>query len=271
MIAPQKQSKLSEVVKFIQHYEGIINPNRIELIRWLKDAKALRLSNPVAGYMMEGCVYRAQGKIEQASEYMKKAYRLDPFSTNVIVNYASSLSSNGKFDESEELCMKHISTHRANVAMFKILLINTAYTFNKQHLTDAINLFMPTSLEGDQVIEQARKELLDFESMLETLELVNVSIETYKRFNALAQQVRSSYYLGASSTSIDYEINELGTFLLIEESLSNVSIEDCLHMNDDLIEAIIDDDYPFEEYKKIIFNFIPTTKVAEKPTSRLEA
>lgn len=271
MSAPQKQSKFSEVVRFIQQYEGIINPNRIEFIRWIKDAEALRLSNSTNGYMMEACIYRAQGKTEKALEYMKKAYRLDPFSTSVIVNYASLLNSNGKFDESEELCMKHISAHRTSTAMFKILLTNTKYTFNKQHLTDAINLFISTSLEGDQVIEEARKGLLDFESMLETLESANVSIKTYKRFNTLAQQVRSSYYLGESRTSVDYEINELGTFLLIEESLSNVSIEDCLHMNDDLIEAIIDDDYPFEEYKKIIFNFIPTTKVAEKPISRLEA
>lgn len=271
MSTPQKQSKFSEVVRFIQQYEGIINPNRIEFIRWIKDAKALRLSNSADGYMMESCIYRAQGKIEKALEYMKKAYRLDPFSTSVIVNYASLLSSNGKFDESEELCMRHISTHRTNIAIFEILLTNTTYTFNKQYLTDAINLFMSTSLEGDQLITQARKKLLNFESMLETLELANVSVETYKRFNALAQKVRSSYYLGESRTSIDYEINELGTFLLIEESLANVSVEDCLHMNDDLIEAIIDDDYSFEEYKKIIFNFIPTTKVAEKPISRLEA
>lgn len=271
MSAPQIQSKLSEVVYFIQQHEGIINPNRIEFIRWIKDAEALRLVNSSDGYMMEACVYRAQGKIAKALEYMKKAYRLDSFSISVIVNYASFLNSNGKFDESEELCMKHISAHRASIDMFKILLINTTYTFNKQHLTDAINLFMPTGLEGEQVIEQARKGLLDFENMLETLDSANVSVETYKRFNALSQQVRNSYYMGESNTSIDYQVNELGTFLLIEEALANLSVEDCMQMNDDLIDAIIDDDYPFEEYKKIIFNFIPTTKVVEKPISRLEA
>lgn len=270
MSAPQAQSKISEIMEFLQQYEGIIIPNRLEFGRWIRDAQALRLSNPSEGFMMEAWVYRAQGKMNKALEYMKKAYRLDASVSSVNVNYASILLSNGKFHESEELCIKRIRSDRVNVDIFKILITNTLYTFNKDNLIEAIKLFIPTNPEGEEVLQLANKRLSDFDHMIATLEAADLSIETFERFNSIAQRVRTSRYMGESRTVIDCEINELGKFLLIDESLVNASVEDCLSMNDDLIEAILDDDYPFEEYKKIIFNFIPTTRAPNKSSSRME-
>lgn len=270
MRAPQAQSKLSEILEFLQQCEGTINPDKLIFSRWIKDAQALRLVNPSEGYMMEAWVYRAQGKLDKALEYMKNAYRLDSSSSSANVNYASILLSNGKFYESQELCIKRIRFDRANTDIFNILVTNALYTFNRDNLIEAIGLFIPTNPEGEQMVQLAKKRLSDFDHMISTLEAANVSIETFERFSGIAHQVRTSRYIGETRTAVDCEINELGRFLVINEALVNASIEDCLSMNDDLIEAIIDDDYPFEEYKKIIFNFIPTAKAIDKPSFRME-
>lgn len=271
MSAPQAQSKLSEILEFLQQYEGIINPNRLVFSRWIKDAQALRLIDSSEGYMMEAWVYRAQGKLDKALEYMKNAYRLDSSSSSVNVNYASLLLSSGNFDESEELCIKRIRLDRTNTDIFNILITNTLHTFNQDVLCEAIGLFIPTNPEAEKVIEQAKKKVLDFDHMQSTLDSANLSLEAYKSFSSITQKVRNTRYIGESRTVINCEVNELGTFLLIDEALANASIEDCLSMYDDLVEEMINDDDHFEEYKKIIFNFIPTTSAAIKTAYQLEA
>lgn len=270
MRAPQAQSKLSEVLEFLQQYEGTINPNKLIFGRWIKDAQALRLVDPSEGYMMEAWVYRAQGKLDKALEYMKNAYRLDSSSNSVNVNYASLLLSSGDFNESEKLCIKRIRLDRTNTDIFKILITNTLHTFNQDVLFEAIELFIPTNPEAEKVIGQAKKRIFDFDHMQSTLESANLSIEVYKRFSSITQKVRNTRYIGESRTVINCEVNELGTFLLIDEALANASIEDCLSMYDDLVEEIINDDHYFEEYKKIIFNFIPTTSTAINSAYQLE-
>lgn len=269
MSAPQAQSKLSEVLAFLRQHEGIIDPDRIAVQRWIIDAKSLRAKAPVEGFMMEAWGYRAQGKLDKALDCMKKAYRLDSSARSVNVNYASLLLSSGRFRESEELCMKQIKLKRVNVDILKILISNTSHTFNKNILLEAIDLFIPTNLESENVIKEAKKRVSEFDHMISTLESADLSIETFERFSSITQKIRNSHYIGESRTSIKSQINELGKFLLVDESLSNASIEDCLNMNDELIEKIIDDDF-FEEYKKIIFNFTPSKNTSISSTHLLE-
>ncbi len=255
MSASRPQSKLSEVSDFMNQHQGIIDPNRLELRRWLNDARALRQSEPAAGYMMEGLVYRAQGNIVKGTEYLKKSYRIDPLLAGK--NYVSLLTVNGNFDEAESVALKLIQNSRTDVGLLRCILVSLPHTLNKNNLIQAIDVFKPTNPYAKEILNLANFMLDDIKKTLSSLELSNVTVETYRNYWMLASKIRNANYMGGSHITITHQVNELGDFLIIEDSLLNVSIDDCMRMNDELIEAIIDDDYPFDEYRKIVFNFSP--------------
>lgn len=255
MSASRPQSKLSEVSDFMNQHQGIIDPNRLELRRWLNDARALRQSEPAAGYMMEGLVYRAQGNIVKGTEYLKKSYRIDPLLAGK--NYVSLLTVNGNFDEAESVALKLIQNSRTDVGLLRCILVSLPHTLNKNNLIQAIDVFKPTNSDAEKVLKTSNLLLKDMDKVLHSLKMSDVSIDTYKRYWKLVSNVRNSNYMGNSNVTVDHQVNELGVFLTIDDSLHNISIDNCIRMNDELIEAIIDDDYPFDEYRKIVFNFSP--------------
>ena len=255
MSASRPQSKISEVSDYMNQHQGMIDPSRLELRRWLNDAYALRKSEPALGYMMEGLIYRTQGKIAKGLEYLKKAYRIDPLLASK--NYLSLLATNGEYDEAESIALDFIQKDRANSGLLQCMLFSIPHTLNNDNLSQAIKLFKPTNINAEKILESSKSLLVDMEEVMHNLGASNVSIDTYRRYWKLASIVRNTNYMGSSNVSITHQVNELGAFLIIEDSLLNVSMEDCMRMNDELIEAVINDDYPFEEYRKIIFNFSP--------------
>lgn len=255
MSASRPQSKLSEVSDFMNQHQGIIDPNRLELRRWLNDARALRQSEPAAGYIMEGLLYRAQGKIAEGLEYLEKAYRLD--SLLASKNYFSLLATNGEYGKAENVALHFIQKDRADSELLQFMLSIIMYSLNEDNLNQAINMFKPTNPYAKEILNLANFMLDDIKKTLSSLELSNVTVETYRNYWMLASKIRNANYMGGSHITITHQVNELGNFLIIEDSLLNVSIDDCMRMNDELIEAIIDDDYPFDEYRKIVFNFSP--------------
>lgn len=263
---PQPKSKITEIQSFMSSYHGIIEPNRIEFIRWLKDAHALRNTDPAIGYMMEGLVYRAQGHLYKSLKCIESSYRLDWLAAGN--NYAFILSANGQFEKATEVCLRIIAAERTQSKFLEQLTATFSYTLDKDSLKEGIRLFLPTNPEAIKVLEKAKLELSSYDDMLDNLKAADITVETYVNFQRLLSKLRNSNYMGTSEITTDCEKNELGSFLVVEESLANASINDCLRMNDELIDAIIDDDYPFEEYRKIIFNFRPISlinddKVAE--------
>lgn len=256
------QTRVIEVQNFLSLHHTIIDPNKIELIRWLRDARALRASDPVAGYMMEGLVYRAQGKLCISLKCVESSYRLDWIAAGN--NYAFLLGANGYFENAIEVCLRIIKAERTQTVFLEQLMSHVAHTLDKASLEEAIGLFVPTNIQATNMVEEAKSQLSSFDDMLSNLAAADISKETYINFQRIVSRVRNSNYMGTSEVETNCEENELGVFLVVEEFLSNSSIDDCLRMNDELIDAIIDDDYPFEEYKKIIFNFRPACFVNKK-------
>lgn len=259
MSNPQPKSKITEVESFMSSYHGMIEPNRIQFIRWLKDAQALRSTNPATGYMMEGLVYRTQGNLHKSLNCIENSYRLDWLPAGN--NYAFILSAAGEFEKATEVCLRIIEAERTNTTFLEQLVSIFSYTLDTDSLKKGISLFLPTNPDAVKVLEKAKLELSSYEDMMYNLNASNITVETYRNFQRVLSKVRNSNYMGTSEISIDYENNEAGSFLVVEESLANASIDDCLRMNDELIDAIIDDDYSFEEYRKIIFNFRPVSLI----------
>lgn len=257
MTNPQLQSKLIEVEDYIRLNHGVLCADKLKTRRWLRDAHALRVSDPTVGYMMEGMVYRIQGDIPKALEYIGKSYRLNRMLAGN--NYASMLSANGDFEQAQEICLQLLNVERADSTIFKQLLSCVSPTLNSAVLEEAISLFLPANPKAKSMVEEARLQLKSFGNVLSNLEVASISEDTYIKFRRLVSKIRNANYMGSSRIELDYEINELGSFVVMEEFLDNASIDKCLQMNEDLINSIIDDDHPFEEYQKIIFSFRPNS------------
>lgn len=251
------QSKIIEIQNFMSSYHGIIERNRVDFVRWLKDAHSLRNTNSALGYMMEGLVYRSQGYLNKSLKCIENSYRLDWLPAGN--NYAFILSANGNFEEASKVCLRIISAERTNSIVLEQLTAIYTYTLDRHSLKEGISLFLPTNPDAVKILEKANAELSSYDDMLNDFDTANISLETYVNFQRVLSKLRNSNYMGTSEISIDFKKNELGSFLFIEEFLANSGVEDCLRLNDELIDSLIDDDYPFEEYKKIIFNFRPTS------------
>ena len=49
----------------------------------------------------------------------------------------------------------------------------------------------------------------------------------------------------------------MGTFLIINQEIPNLDIDDCFIIHDKYTNDLIDSDLSFKDYKRIVYNFLP--------------
>lgn len=255
MTTPQAQTKLNEVYDFLISFEGMINSNHIRFSRWLRDAQALRKSNPADGFLMEALVYRAQGKLDQAVEYARKSYQLDR--TVARNDYANLLSEAGQFKESIDLSLLNLQEDNFNRNALNRLIIDSSITLDKEALSQGLTLFKVTNDKSKDLLVLVNDRLKKIDEELSILEQIKVNLATFKAISSLAARASNSYCLGGSQISMTLQHNEVGTFLIIDEHMPNIDIDDCFMIHDKYTEDLINSDLSFKDYKRIVYNFLP--------------
>ncbi len=255
MTVHQAQSKLNEVYDFLISFEGMINPNNIRFSRWIRDAQALRNSNPAEGFLMEALVYRAQGKLDQAVDYAEKSYRLDK---SVACNdYATLLSNAGRFEEAIKLSLVNLQEDNFNVRALNRLIQDSSATLNKESLTLGLSLFKDSNNKYRALMHLGFNKLERFDKDLFMLNQTKVAISTFSAVSSLATRASNSYCIGDRQISIIIQRNEVGIFLIINQMLPNIDIDDCFLIHDKYTDDLIDSDLSFKDYKRIVYNFLP--------------
>lgn len=255
MATPQAQSKLNEVYDFLISFEGMIDPNNIRFSRWLRDAQALRKSNPAEGFLMEALVYRAQGKLDKAVDYAKKSYQLDK---SVACNdYATLLSNAGRFEEAIKLSLLNLQEDNFNKHALNRLIIDSFLILNKDALLQGLSLFKDPNNKFEDLLCLVNSRLDEIDEEISILEQMNISMVTFTAISSSAARASKSYRLGGSQISMCTQHNEVGTFLIINEMLSNVDIDDCFMIHDKYTDDLIDSDLLFKNYNRIVYNFLP--------------
>lgn len=255
MITPQAQTKLNEVYDFLISFEGMINPDNIRFSRWIKDAQALRQSNPAEGFLMEALVYRAQGKLDKAVEYAAKSYRLDK--AVACNDYANLLSEAGQFKESIDLSLLNLQEDNFNRNALNRLIIDSSITLDKEALSQGLSLFKATNDKSKDLLVLVNDRLNKIKEELSILEQIKVNLATFKAISSLAARASNSSCLGGSQISMTLQNNEVGTFLIIDEHMPNIDIDDCFMIHDKYTEDLINSDLSFKDYKRIVYNFLP--------------
>lgn len=252
----QPQSIAGEVEDYMNTYAGMLKPNDIKLKRWLKGAESLRSTDPVESYLIESWVYRAQGKLNASLESAKRAYRLNG---NTISNLATINIALGNFDEAENLCLEALKKDKTNAVAMHQLINNVTSTLNKERLQEALDIFEPINNRHDKLIALGEMTVGDLDVPLGFLNELEISIATYKNILKIGSTIKSKNYLGSSKLGLEIQRNEVGNFLIIIEKLYNLDIDDCLNLNEELFDSIVDAERPFNQFMNIVYSFKPLT------------
>lgn len=255
MTAQQAQTKLNDVYDFLISFEGMLSPNNIRFSRWLRDAQALRQSSPAEGFLMEALVYRAQGKLDQAVDYVEKAYRLDKIVARN--DYATILSNAGKFREAVELALTNLQEDNFNDYALTRLIIDSSITLDKSSLSKGLELFKDPNKKSENLLHLGYGKLEKFDKKIATLEQANINVDSLIAVSSIATRALNHYYLGNSQVTMNIQNNEVGSFFVIDEKISNVDINDCFVIHDKYTEDLIDSDLSFKDYKRIVYSFLP--------------
>ncbi len=255
MTTPQAQSKLNDVYEFLISFKGMINPDNIRFSRWLRDAQALRKSNPAQGFLMEALVYRAQGKLDQAVDCAEKSYRLNEL---VACNdYATILSNAGQFKEAVDLALINLQKDNFNTYALTRLIIDATITLDKDSLYQGLSLFKDPNDKSRDLLSLGHSNLKNFDEKISTLEQANVTVDNLIAVSSIATRALNSYHLGDSRVGMDIQYNEVGIFLIINEEVSNIDIDDCFIIHDKYTDDLIDSELSFKDYKRIVYSFLP--------------
>lgn len=255
MTAHQAQSKLNEVYDYLISFEGMINPNHFRFSRWLRDAKALRKSNPAEGFLMEALVYRAQGKLDQAVDCAQKSYQINK--TVGCNDYATLLSNAGLFEEATKLALLNLQEDNFNAYALNRLITDSSMALNKKTLSQGLSLFKDPNNKSVNLLELGHATLEMIDNRLSTLNQVKVLVYDFVYVSSIAIRALNTYYIGASEFSTTIQHNEVGTFLIINQEIPNLDIDDCFIIHDKYTEDLINSDLSFKDYKRIVYNFLP--------------
>lgn len=255
MTTPQAQSKLNEVYEFLISFKGMINPNYIRFSLWLRDAQALRQTNPAEGFLMEALVYRAQGKLDKAVEYAKKSYQLD---RSVACNdYATLLSEAGQFQEAIDLSLLNLREDNFNRYALNRLIVDSSIALDKEALAQGLSLFKDPNSKSEELLHSGYSKLKYFDEEISIIEQAKITTDNLIAISSIAARASNSHCLGNSQVDMAVQNNEVGIFLIIDEKIPNISIDDCFLIHDKYTDDLIDSELSFKDYKRIVYNFLP--------------
>lgn len=255
MTAHQTQSKINEVYDFLIAFEGMINPTSIRFSRWIRDAQALRKSNPAEGFLMEALVYRAQGKLNQAVDYAKKSYQLDK---SVACNdYATLLSDTGYFEEATKLALLNLQEDNFNTYALNRLIIVSSITVDKNALSQGLSLFKDPNKKYKDLSDLGYSTLENLDVRISALEQAKVTLDTFVAVSSIATKALNTHYLGTTRIKNTIQHNEVGFFLIVNHKIASVDINDCFIIHDKYTNDLLDSDLSFKDYKRIVYNFLP--------------
>lgn len=254
----QPQTKINEVVDYLENYQGMINHNDFKFRLWLRDADALIKSgdNVLLGYMMRGLTYLALGKLEEAEYAIANAYKFSKTETGV--NYLTILARNGKSAKAFDAALELLTINPTNANVLYFLLNNIVSSLDVEKYQCAITLFKTTDKNSEELLAGAKQGLDIMMKTINKIELAGVPLEVYQYIMDKASFVLNQNYYGKAKVVVDFVTTEFGKFLHIQEYIMDVSDEDCLNLNEILEESIVNDDkFDFAEYQKIIYEFKP--------------
>ncbi|UXZ04930.1 tetratricopeptide repeat protein [Moraxella nasicaprae] len=257
MVAKIPQSTAQDAYKFLSSYQGLTDDITygLKYKRWLNDADSLIKQGIVTeGYLLRAFVNILQGDLKNAVKNAK--YASQSSDEIAIYNYALLLNKNGDFSESLKIVEGLIAHNPADISAFDLIETNKMCLLDADGLNDILAKFKGSEHHFNDLSQSFAKSVTRINHHHVMLNELNFDLDLFIKFNQEVFCFIYSRYCGNISHRLSMIETEMGKQLEYCFYLNNVSIDECLQLNDDFLDVMLDK-FDFNDCQKIVIRFMP--------------
>ncbi|WP_323843702.1 hypothetical protein [Moraxella sp. Pampa] len=247
----QPKTKANEAYEFLQNHQGLTNPDGLRFHRWLnQDVPSLLNTDPKSAYVLKSFAYILMGKPTQALSAMQNAEKLGDM--NATQNIMNILHSMGRFDESSQIAKEILQQNPHALESVSLLLSHALLRLDIDEVYEAMQYYQGNN---QQIMQKSQAYIQKINKRIDILNELDIPKNTVIDILKYIYVFLSDKYVGDHHLSFDCDYTEIGGYLEINVDLNNLSVDDCLHLQDGFLDVLIDSELNYRDYKNILVGF----------------
>lgn len=246
----QPKSKAQEAYEYFYSYQGLINPDSLVCFSWLNEAEKLVHTDAKNAYVLRSLAYIFKGQPEDGLYAMQNAKKLgDRHATQNIMNILHSM---GRFDESSQVAKEILKQNPHNLESVSLLLSHALLHLDINKVHEAMQYYQGND---QQIMHKNQMYIQEINKRMDMLNELNISKNTVVDILNHIYVFLSDKYVGGNYLLFDYGYTEIGGYLEINVCLNNLSVDDCVSLQDGFLDVLIDSELDYRDYKDILVSF----------------
>lgn len=246
----QPKSKAQEAYEYFCSYQGLINPDALMCFSWLSDAEKLIHTDAKNAYVLRSLAYILKGQPEEGLYAMQNAKKLgDRHATQNIMNILHSM---GRFNESSQVAKEILQQNPHDLESVSLLLSHALLHLDVNEVDEAMQYYQG---DNQQIMQRIQAYVQEINKRIDMLNELGISKNIVIDILKCIYVFLSDKYVGDNYLSFDYGYTEIGGYLEINVGLNNLSVDDCLSLQDRFLDALIDSELDYCDYKNILVDF----------------
>lgn len=246
----QPKTKTYEAYEYLKNYQGLTNPDNVLYVTWLKDAELLLKSNPKDAYILKSFAYILLGKPSDALYTMRNARKLGSDLANH--NIMSILYSMGQFEESAEIATDRLKNNPYDEDCVRALLNIALINLDSHKIKEAMRYYKGNN---QKIIQLSQDNIERVDYRLNILNVLDISKHIFINISQYIYLFLSDKYVGNFDLFFDFGHTEVGGYVQVKVSLNNLTIDECLALQDSFLDMLIESELDYQDYKNILVNF----------------
>lgn len=251
LINMQPKTKTQEAYEFLQSYQGLTKPNNLQFHRWLnQDVPSLLNSDPKSAYVLKSFAHILMGNPAQGLYAMQNAKKLgDRHATQNIMNILHSM---GRFDESSQVAKEILQQNPHDLESVSLLLSHALLHLDINKVYEVMQYYQGNN---QQIMQKSQMHIQEINKRIDMLNELSISKNTVVDILKHIYVFLSDKYVGDNYLLFNYGYTEIGGYLEINVCLNNLSVDDCLSLQDGFLDVLIDSELDYRDYKDILVGF----------------
>lgn len=249
-VSMQPKSKAQEAHEYFCRYQGLIKPNSLVCFSWLNEAEKLVHTDAKNAYVLRSLAYIFKGQPEDGLYAMQNAKKLgDRHATQNIMNILHSM---GRFDESSQVAKEILKQNPHDLESVSLLLSHALLHLDINKVHEAMQYYQG---DNQQIMHKNQMYIQEINKRIDMINELSISKKTVVDILNHIYVFLSDKYVGDNYLSFDYGYTEIGGYLEINVCLNNLSVDDCVSLQDGFLDVLIDSELDYRDYKDILVSF----------------
>ena len=242
-VSMQPKSKAQEAHEYFCRYQGLIKPNSLVCFSWLNEAEKLVHTDAKNAYVLRSLAYIFKGQPEDGLYAMQNAKKLgDRHATQNIMNILHSM---GRFDESSQVAKEILHQNPHDLESVSLLLSHALLHLDINKVHEAMQYYQG---DNQQIIHKNQMYIQEINKRIDMINELSISKNT-------VVDILNHIYVFLSDKYVGDNYTEIGGYLEINVCLNNLSVDDCVSLQDGFLDVLIDSELDYRDYKDILVNF----------------